>query len=476
MAAQGVPGVDGQVHHRRLQLALVGADEGQVAAVVGDQPHILAQEPAEQHLELADQLAQRQGLALHRLLAGEGQELAHQVGGTHPGLADLGQGLVAGVPHRMAVQQLVQPQLDGGEQVVEVVGHAPGQLADGLHLLVLGQLQFQLLLVGHVQQEGRHPPPGVSGQVQVRDPRLARGLLRRQSDLHRSGRAGGQPLPQVGHARGIEDGRERNPRPRRAVGQTAEGRIEVGHHCGKGVAAAEQAGPEGRGGGEGIEAGGDGGVGSGLRRACHPLGGLRHRRGRSGTQADKNAAAVDPRSADDLVAGQGALRRLARLCAPENGVDHRAVGPAAGQAPARPHGGAPGVIGTEGATIDGGHCRRVRQCIDQILQRRLVQPRLRPMGGGEGEDPEERGPRHADQQQQRRPAGLARVQDRRGQGQHRHQEQPGRGQGGPVRERDRATTASLGPRSGRSDALLGHGGVLPKGLNRSKIMGEVRRP
>ncbi|MDT4835538.1 hypothetical protein FQZ97_692080 [compost metagenome] len=37
---------------------------------------------------------------------------------------------------------------DGGEQVVEIVRHAPGQGTDGLHLLRLAQLRFERALLG----------------------------------------------------------------------------------------------------------------------------------------------------------------------------------------------------------------------------------------------------------------------------------------------------------------------------------------
>jgi hypothetical protein len=150
----GVAGVDGQVHDRRLELALVGPHPRQVAAVVGDQLDVFAQQTAQQDLELRDQLAQVQHLALHGLLAREGQQLADQIGGAHARLADLVEALVRRVAHRMTMQQFVKAQLDGGQQVVEVVGHAAGQLADGLHLLRLGQLKLHLLLLGHVDHVG----------------------------------------------------------------------------------------------------------------------------------------------------------------------------------------------------------------------------------------------------------------------------------------------------------------------------------
>ena len=54
----------------------------------------------------------------------------------------------------MARLQLVEVHQDGGEQVVEVVRDAAGQLADRLHLVRLGELRLHLLLLGDVDQIG----------------------------------------------------------------------------------------------------------------------------------------------------------------------------------------------------------------------------------------------------------------------------------------------------------------------------------
>ena len=42
---------------------------------------------------------------------------------------------------------------DDGEQVVEVVGHAAGQAADGLHLLRLAELLLQLAALGDIDSD-----------------------------------------------------------------------------------------------------------------------------------------------------------------------------------------------------------------------------------------------------------------------------------------------------------------------------------
>jgi len=42
--------------------------------------------------------------------------------------------------------------VDDREDIIKIMGHAAGQLADGLHLLRLTQLIFQSLLPGHVPE------------------------------------------------------------------------------------------------------------------------------------------------------------------------------------------------------------------------------------------------------------------------------------------------------------------------------------
>ena len=44
----------------------------------------------------------------------------------------------------MALQQQIAEADHGGQQVVEVVGNAAGQLSHGLHFLRLGKLHFQI--------------------------------------------------------------------------------------------------------------------------------------------------------------------------------------------------------------------------------------------------------------------------------------------------------------------------------------------
>ena len=84
-------------------------------------------------------------------LAAEGQQLAGQPGRAHPGVLNLGDvGLARIVGIVVHQQQLAEAQ-DHGQQIVEVVGHAAGELSDGFHFLRLLKLLLQGAALGDVQ-------------------------------------------------------------------------------------------------------------------------------------------------------------------------------------------------------------------------------------------------------------------------------------------------------------------------------------
>ena len=89
-----------------------------------------------------DKVVEVEPLGLQRLAAGEGEQLAGQRGGVGSGLDDrLGEAdaLVVG---KLGRAEHVGRALDDGQQIVEVVGDAAGQLAQRLHLLALAELVF----------------------------------------------------------------------------------------------------------------------------------------------------------------------------------------------------------------------------------------------------------------------------------------------------------------------------------------------
>jgi hypothetical protein len=114
--------------------------------------HRLADRLAQQRREVGDQHVEIDGQRVQALAAREGQQLAGQgpaLLGRQAHRLDLPGQLVllAGAP----LDQLDIAQ-DHGQQVVEVVGDAAGQLADRLHLAGVAQLLLQAPALGVVQQ------------------------------------------------------------------------------------------------------------------------------------------------------------------------------------------------------------------------------------------------------------------------------------------------------------------------------------
>jgi hypothetical protein len=106
---------------------------------------MLAERAAQQLEHARDQPVEHQRFRLQRLQPGEGQETPRQVGAAH----DRGQRFAHQLLHlRHSLRQ--QPhQLeiaeDDAEQVVEIMRHAAGEVADGLHLLRLHQPRLDAL-------------------------------------------------------------------------------------------------------------------------------------------------------------------------------------------------------------------------------------------------------------------------------------------------------------------------------------------
>ncbi len=62
-----------------------------------------------------------------------------------------------GIARPEAQQQQIAEADHGGEQIVEVMRHAAGELAHRLHLLRLGELRLQALLLGGVDEVQDEP-------------------------------------------------------------------------------------------------------------------------------------------------------------------------------------------------------------------------------------------------------------------------------------------------------------------------------
>ena len=111
-------------------------------AVIQLQRHVLAQQPAEHVGHVADDFVHVQPLGLDELAAAEGEQLPREAGGALGGLRDLLRGTRRGVVEVRRRQQR-GVAVNDGEDVVEIVRDAAGELADGLHFLRLAQLFLQ---------------------------------------------------------------------------------------------------------------------------------------------------------------------------------------------------------------------------------------------------------------------------------------------------------------------------------------------
>ena len=134
----------------------VGLHQGQLRRRIEFERDGLAEQALEHLGQVADHFAQVERLGLHDVLAAEHQQLAGQAGGALGGEVDRLGGIEQLGRQVGLGQQHPGVALDDGEHVVEVVRHAGGQLADGLHLLRLPQLRFQVQPLGDVLDVAMH--------------------------------------------------------------------------------------------------------------------------------------------------------------------------------------------------------------------------------------------------------------------------------------------------------------------------------
>jgi hypothetical protein len=345
----------------------------------------------------------------------------------------------------VAVQQLVQAQLDGGQQVVEVVRHAAGQLADGLHLLRLGQLKLHLLLLGHVDHVGHDAVFGAV-QIEVGDPAGIAG----QAHLERAGAAFLHPgLGLV--ARGRVDQVAEHPAGL-AARHGDQGRVGLQDLRFEGLQPFQQGRAERRGAGEGVQR-------AGRRRRA-----LDHRRqggGWSGgrglddwRQADQQAAAGQARDLGGVIrtaSAQHALGHLA-LAGLDQGGEQAGTGHAFGQAAGLAHQRPPDRIGGQQAAVGGGQRRRFAQGLDEAF--RLVGVIARSGRALDGHQAQDRDAGHAQQQQQASQGCRASLQRRRGRKRRRGHEK--------YRRADQPRIEAPTRSAGRSFVLkreIGHGAL-----------------
>ena len=140
----GVSGVEGQVEQGVLELCGVGLDDG----VLGGSLHANLDPPVETVSQEAEDLVERL-MEIERVLVngtatGERQKLLGEVGGSLGGPDDVARPLPA-----LFVRQILHEEQgvaqNPGQQIVEIVGDATGETADGLHALRVVELALEEL-------------------------------------------------------------------------------------------------------------------------------------------------------------------------------------------------------------------------------------------------------------------------------------------------------------------------------------------
>ena len=151
-AGHGVAGVDHQVEEDLVQLAGIAPDAAEARLDLPGQPDVLADQAVEHDRHVGEQLRQVDHLRLDLLAPAEQEELPRQLRAAQGRAVDLLDGLAERAVARQSAEQHLAVAADRAEQGVEVVRHAAGETADGLHLLRLAVLGLEQDAVREVAQ------------------------------------------------------------------------------------------------------------------------------------------------------------------------------------------------------------------------------------------------------------------------------------------------------------------------------------
>ena len=181
-AGHRVAGVHDEVHDDLLELAFIHTDGREIGPVFDPERHLVGQETVQQMCQLAQRVLEVDDRGSQRLFAREGQKLSHERRRPVGVLTDLHQVAVFHVRHVVPHQQKVAMAVDRRQQVVEVMRHAAGELADGLHFLGLDELRLERLELGRVGENRQNRGGSVedrAGEGHLEKNLLAFGLAAR---------------------------------------------------------------------------------------------------------------------------------------------------------------------------------------------------------------------------------------------------------------------------------------------------------
>jgi len=146
----GVPGVGAKIDDDLVDLSRIAEDGADARLEVGDDPHFVRQGgPDEFHRVVHDGLEKNQ-FALVLLLAGKSEDLLDDFLGAETGFEDFLDVFGGGVGVTQFQFCKIAVAENDAEDVVEFMGRAAGQRAEGFHFLGLAQLflKFRALFLG----------------------------------------------------------------------------------------------------------------------------------------------------------------------------------------------------------------------------------------------------------------------------------------------------------------------------------------
>ena len=146
-ARHRVAGVEDEVHQHLLELSAIGQHVDRLQGRHDHQLDVLAQCAIEHPLRLQSDAIDVDRLQTQMVVAAEDEQLAREVGGALGGADDLGHVGSSGVIRADLLADELRVVEDHGQQVVEVVRHAAGELAERLHALRALQRRLERLLL-----------------------------------------------------------------------------------------------------------------------------------------------------------------------------------------------------------------------------------------------------------------------------------------------------------------------------------------
>src|SRR5260370_65768 len=151
-----IPGVHRQVQEDLRDLSGVGFDSAKGRIERDFELDFRADQATQQNLHFLQRIFEIEDSRLHQLLAAIGEELPGQVCRGHARLPDYFEFLDGGVTRWKRVQDDVRVPQDHGQQIVEVVGHAPSEPANGIHALRQPELFLHLSSCGDMHDGAGH--------------------------------------------------------------------------------------------------------------------------------------------------------------------------------------------------------------------------------------------------------------------------------------------------------------------------------